>query len=234
MGHTYEECPNGKRCNLCGESNHLYRDCPKSFANKLKASKMAAPLPGQDKEKEEGKEAGPEVLAGNSNSQPASGIGQVVEGGTVESGEERKQEPEAEASQTNKIGRVEEGEEETPPPPLETVSEGAAASNGSEGTGSLPNAQATKRPAESPLSLLTEKKQRARQDPGSSSSEDLDRLWPACSPNEVSFLSIELKASTPKAPQEHGSVGPEVGETCAHPCSKLVGIKEEQVSQEIM
>ncbi|KAL7851355.1 hypothetical protein AOLI_G00217110 [Acnodon oligacanthus] len=71
------------------------------------------------------------------------------------------------------------------------------------------------------VGFVKEKKQRVTQDPGRSS---LD---------EVSFLSIELKASTPKAPQEHGSMGPRAGETCFPPLPRRVKIKEEQVSQEI-
>ncbi len=51
---------------IFGEKQTTSGDCPKSFANKLKGIKMAAPK----KRKWRDKEAGPEVLVENVNSQP--------------------------------------------------------------------------------------------------------------------------------------------------------------------
>ncbi|KAL7852910.1 hypothetical protein SRHO_G00186950 [Serrasalmus rhombeus] len=195
IGHTFEGCPNGRRCNLCGELNHLYRDCPKSFANKLKASKMASRPHGEE---EVG--AAPRVLAGNLNPQPAQEIGLEIQDGAITQ-TEAEQEMEATPSQLEEEEKVGQEEEESISS-LITVSEGSAPPSGSESDGSLPDAQVGKRPPGSPLSEVAEKKQRATQNPSSSSSESSDRLWPNVSPNEVSFLHVQLKTSTPMAPQE--------------------------------
>ncbi|KAA8582406.1 hypothetical protein FQN60_009146 [Etheostoma spectabile] len=79
------ECTNDRKCNLCGETKHLFRDCPKSFANKLKtAAKITEKEQngGQDKSvRELIEEAGLE----NSNLPPnpvtgGEGSGEVGEG----------------------------------------------------------------------------------------------------------------------------------------------------------
>lgn len=229
IGHTFEECPNGRKCNLCGASNHLYRDCPKSFANKLKSNKMAARPHGTEQREEEGdkmaEEAVPDVLEGNSSLQQASGIGRVDEGGAnnqVESGAELE---------VPLLERNEQGEEEEASS-LETVPERTPSSSVSESDISLPNAQGSKRLLESPLSEMAEKKQRAKPASGSSLEEDFDRRWPAGSPNEVSFLKIALRSSTPRSPQEANSVGSKAIDTSPLPDSKKMEVKEGKVSLE--
>ncbi|KAL6476331.1 hypothetical protein MHYP_G00148300 [Metynnis hypsauchen] len=175
---------------------------------------------------------GPEIRARNSDPQPTSMPGQEMVGQVNEQEVHDERGREVTPSHQESLD-IQEGREDTPVSSLETVPDLAPPSSGSEDSDPFPNAQAGKRQAVSPLPLLAEKKQRARQDPGSSFAEDLDRRWPTGSPNEVSFLSIELKASTPKAPQKHGSVEPPAGETRFPPLPRRVKIKEEQISQEI-
>ncbi|KAG1928988.1 zinc finger CCHC domain-containing protein [Pimephales promelas] len=229
IGHTFEECKNGRKCNLCGESSHLYRDCPQSFANKLKNNKMAAPPKEQTI-----KEAGPEVLAGNSNPQPASGIG-LEEGSGAATGAESTrtagQGEEANPQNDNGKEEVDDKEEETASS-LVTVSEASGSTSGSETDSSLPNAQVQKRTARSPLVQTEEKKLRVAHRLDSSPMEDLDRVWPTDSPNEVSFLHFKLRTSTPKASQEVLSVSPETSSTFL-PDPRLSGEKGRQVQQEI-
>lgn len=202
IGHTFEECPNGRRCNLCGDSNHLYRDCPKSFANKVKANKVAV----QRHEEENNEEAEPE----NSNFPPNAAIGQGENEG-VES-QPTQIEQEKELNEPDNVFIRETYDVEELPEHAQT----------SEVSDALPCAQMTskKRVAQSPLHKETEKRDRIGF-ASDSSSGDLNRLFPAGSPNEVSFLSIELKTSTPRETQAQPLVFPSIG------------IKEELVSQEI-
>ncbi len=94
---------------------------------------------------------------------------------------------------------------------------------------SFPCAQSTKkRAAQSPLMKEIEKKDRMGQMSESSSSGDLNRLFPLNTANEISFLSIELKTSTPRAVS--GSSGERQAQT---PDSYLIGIKEGPDLQEM-
>ncbi|KAL0147712.1 hypothetical protein M9458_056990 [Cirrhinus mrigala] len=193
IGHSFEECTNGRWCNLSGEFNYLYRDCPKSFANNLKGNKMATPQP-QQKEEQREVEAVLEVLAGNSKSQPTSRIGQEAGSGAATGAESHLETEQGEEP----TPLQEKGNEDEMCSSLNTVSEVSMSCSGSETDCLLPNAQVQKRPVGSPLSEMGKKKIRVTQWPDSSSSEDLDCMWLLESPNEVSFLHIKLKTSSPK------------------------------------
>ena len=234
IGHSFENCTNGRRCNLCGETNHLYRDCPKSFANKLKGNKMAAPHAEQTKEQRK-EEAVPEVLAGNSISQPASGSGQEEGSGAAtgaESSFNSEQREEAAPHQEKSGNKMEEEEEDATASSLYTVSEVSVVDSGGETECSLPNAQVQKRSARSPLLQTEEKRLRASHRLDSSSSVDLDRMWPAESPNEVSFLHIKLRTSSPKEPQEVFSADSEAA-SIRPPDPSFSGEKEKQMPHDI-
>lgn len=239
IGHIYEECTNGRKCNLCGESNHLFRDCPKSFANKLKVKMAATNNPTSEKE------AVPEVLEGISNTQPSPGIGQNGVEGAAQGAEPEAsngREEEAPPPQQDKVKvcvdadkeSEEEESDESDTSSLITVPEVEMEENNIESIGDLtadwlPNAQLQKRPAGSPLCQTEEKRLRST----SLGGDEQDRVWPSLSPNEVSFLQIQLRTSSPKEPQENLSADPKVVGT-PPPDPKKISIKEELVSQEIL
>lgn len=181
IGHTFEECPNGRKCNLCGDHSHLYRDCPRSFANRVKANKMVA-ITNMDVANEG---AEPKDL----NLQRGHGSGG---GGNKEAGPITKEMALNEIVEENEIGQInkEQGKTTTQ---VEQEQPGKSQDL-------FIQAQPTKkRGAKSPLMKEIGKRDRLDQMSGSSSSSsDLDRLFPTNVANEISFLSIELKTSTPR------------------------------------
>ncbi|XDV45289.1 hypothetical protein PO909_013409 [Leuciscus waleckii] len=211
IGHTFEECPNGRSCNLCGDSAHLYRDCPKSFANKVKANKMAV----EESRQKDNKGAEPK----DSNFPPNLVIGGE---GTDDRGNEG----------VEQRSEVQQGEEDQMEETGEDNTEASVSTSGSETDCSLPNAQVQKRTARSPLVQTEEKKLRVAHRLDSSPMEDLDRMWPAESPNEVSFLHFKLRTSSPKESQEVLSTSPEASSTCPLD-PRFSGQKERQVQQDV-
>lgn len=94
----------------------------------------------------------------------------------------------------------------------------------------FPNAQLKrKRDTRSPSVKKIEKGGRMEPRSDSSSSMDLNRIFPSNSANEISFLSIELKSSTPRAAK--GSSGKKQVQP---PGFSVIEMKEELVSQEIV
>lgn len=249
IGHTFEECTNGRKCNLCGEFTHLYRDCPKSFANKLKMHKMVT----QHGQQTNGKETVPEEVEGNSNPQIASGIGQKDRGGAIKEAESEVTGERGEVAtspQLEKISgeevtdkfedkeEIEGGSQGTATSSLETVSdlemeESEVDNTGIDSIALFPNAQLQKRPAGSPLCETEEKKLRASHRPGSLSMDEQDHVWPSGSPNEVSFLQIKLRSSSPKEPRGHSSVALEALASCSSGLNTFE-INEDHETQDIL
>ena len=214
IGHTFEVCPNGRSCNLCGDSAHLYRDCPKSFANKVKANKMAVEEKRQkDNEGAEPKDSNlpPNLVIGGEGTGDRGNEG-VEQRSEVQQGEEDQMEETGEDN-TEVSGNAGEDTDEVQKSQL---------------SDQLPCAQSIKkkRAAHSPLLKEIEKDKMGRFS-DSSSSDDLNRLFPCHTANEISFLAIELKSSTPKS-----SPCDSEGKQTSPPVSPLVGMQEEFVLQE--
>lgn len=215
IGHTFDECPNGRKCNLCGDSNHLYRDCPKSFANKVKANKMAV-----EKSKQKDNEGAEQK---DSNLPPISAIG--GEGSDVRGNEGAELRSEEQQGEEDQREEAEENILEVSEKVGEDIEDSLQESQLSE---QLPCAQSIKkkRVAHSPLWKEMGKDKMGRF-LDSSSSEDLNRLFPSQTANEISFLSIELKSSTPRS-----SPCDSEGKHVQSPASNGVEMQEELVLQE--
>lgn len=94
-----------------------------------------------------------------------------------------------------------------------------------------------KRGIPSPRAKEKEKRDRVEPVSDSSSSGDLNRFFPNDSPNKISFLTIELKSSTPRAAKGSSvcvtAKGSSGEKQVQPPGFSVIEIKDEPVSQEI-
>ncbi|KAL6475095.1 hypothetical protein MHYP_G00148520 [Metynnis hypsauchen] len=184
IGHSFEQCTNGRQCNLCGDKNHLYRSCPQSFANRVKAvivvPNMAPNMAASHgasmvEEQEGGRRVEPEVLAGTQDPPPTQVRTAENYGTEVNNGERVGREEEGKEVKTNLEELIEEeggqaeqsGNEVADAEVSEMTNSGEGEDN--EAAGSLPCAQGAKRTAGSSLEDPMEKKTRAEEEHGSSS-----------------------------------------------------------------
>ena len=58
VGHEAAACPTGRKCNLCGDSSHMFRDCPDSFANRTRRGRPSSRARQQEGEERKAGEAG--------------------------------------------------------------------------------------------------------------------------------------------------------------------------------
>ena len=49
LGHEAADCPTGRRCNLCGEASHMFRNCPDSFAGTCSRYALFCSVSNQEK-----------------------------------------------------------------------------------------------------------------------------------------------------------------------------------------
>ena len=120
VGHLIADCPNGRKCNLCGKNTHLFRDCPESYANITKQLR-AVTREQREKERRESAQGGgkgseqervqgreQESVQGSEQESAQGGELESVQGREQESAQENVQGREQESAQENVQGREQE------------------------------------------------------------------------------------------------------------------------------